>query len=169
VAELQMGSGPAQITRFDRRRSVTIKAEVGGAPIGAIDAAVDQLPAMKNLPGDVKRLRYGDAERMQELFADFGVAIIAGVLLVYCVLVLLFHDFAQPVTIMAALPLSVGGALGMLLLAGEAMSLQERTVDIAQRYGEEDAATRSLSWSMPYLSLALARTERRLRLRGVSP
>jgi HD domain len=53
--------------------------------------------------------------------------------------------------------------------AGEAMSLQERTVDIAQRYGEEDAATRSLSWSMPYLSLALARTERRLRLRGVSP
>lgn len=53
--------------------------------------------------------------------------------------------------------------------AGEAMSLHERTVDIAQRYGEEDAATRSLSWSMPYLSLALARTERRLRLRGVSP
>jgi multidrug efflux pump subunit AcrB len=71
----------------------------------------------------VKRLRYGDAERMQELFADFGVAIVAGVLLVYCVLVLLFHDFAQPVTIMAALPLSVGGALGLLLAAGEAMSL----------------------------------------------
>ena len=123
VAELQMGSGPAQITRFDRRRSVTIKAEVGGAPIGTVDAAVDQLPAMKSLPSDVKRLRYGDAERMQELFADFGVAIIAGVLLVYCVLVLLFHDFAQPVTIMAALPLSVGGALGLLLAAGEAMSL----------------------------------------------
>ena len=33
-------------------------------------------------------------------------------LLVYCVLVLLFHDFLQPLTIMAALPLSVGGALG---------------------------------------------------------
>jgi len=39
------------------------------------------------------------------------------------VLVLLFHDFAQPMTIMAALPLSVGGALGLLLASGEPMSL----------------------------------------------
>ncbi len=53
--------------------------------------------------------------------------------------------------------------------AGEPMTLHERTVDIARRYGEEHAATLALAWSMPYLSLALARTERRLRLRGVSP
>jgi hypothetical protein len=53
--------------------------------------------------------------------------------------------------------------------AGEPMTLHERTLDIAQRYGDEHAATRSLAWSMPYLSLALARTERRLRLRGVTP
>jgi hypothetical protein len=53
--------------------------------------------------------------------------------------------------------------------AGEPMTLHERTLDIAQRYGEEHAATRSLAWSMPYLSLSLARTERRLRLRGVTP
>jgi len=37
--------------------------------------------------------------------------------------VLLFHDFAQPITIMAALPLSVGGAIGLLLASGEAFSL----------------------------------------------
>src|SRR6266511_3408314 len=53
--------------------------------------------------------------------------------------------------------------------AGELMTLHERTVDIAQRYGDDHAATRSLAWSMPYLSLSLARTERRLRLRGVTP
>ena len=60
---------------------------------------------------------------MNELFGEFAVAIVAGILLVYCVLVLLFHDFAQPMTIMAALPLSLGGALGLLLAAGEALSL----------------------------------------------
>jgi hypothetical protein len=53
--------------------------------------------------------------------------------------------------------------------AGEPMTLQERALDIARRYGDEHAATHSLAWSMPYLSLALARTERRLRLRGVTP
>ena len=88
-----------------------------------VNEAVARLPAIKKLPADVKRLPYGDSERMHELFSEFGVAIVAGVLLVYCVLVLLFHDFAQPMTIMAALPLSVGGALGLLLAAGEAMSL----------------------------------------------
>jgi len=71
----------------------------------------------------VKRIEYGDSERMNQLFDDFGVAMVAGVLLVYCVLVLLFHDFAQPLTIMAALPLSIGGALGLLLVSGEALSL----------------------------------------------
>jgi HAE1 family hydrophobic/amphiphilic exporter-1 len=123
VAQLEMGSGAAQITRFDRRRSVSIKADVGGAPLGEINEAIAQLPSIKGLPADVRQATYGDSERMNQLFADFGVAMVAGVLLVYCVLVLLFHDFAQPVTIMAALPLSVGGALGLLLAAGEAMSL----------------------------------------------
>jgi multidrug efflux pump subunit AcrB len=123
VARLEMDSGSAQITRFDRRRSVTIKADVGGVPLGQVSEAVQQLPSIKNLPGEVKQLQYGDSERMNELFGEFSIAIIAGILLVYCVLVLLFHDFAQPMTIMAALPLSLGGALGLLLAAGEALSL----------------------------------------------
>jgi len=123
VAKLEMGSGAAQITRFDRRRSVTIKADIAGAPLGAVSEAIQALPSVKNLPPEVKQLQYGDSERMNELFSEFAIAIVAGILLVYCVLVLLFHDFAQPLTIMAALPLSVGGALGLLLGAGEALSL----------------------------------------------
>ncbi|WP_284615358.1 efflux RND transporter permease subunit [Aquabacterium humicola] len=123
VATLEMASGSAQITRFDRQRSVSIRADVGGAPLGEVNEAIGKLPSVRNLPADVRQVDYGDSERMNQLFEDFGVAMIAGVLLVYCVLVLLFHDFAQPVTIMAALPLSIGGALGLMLLAGEAMSL----------------------------------------------
>jgi multidrug efflux pump subunit AcrB len=42
---------------------------------------------------------------------------ITAVLLVYCVLVLLFKDFLQPVTILSAIPLSLGGAFAALLLA----------------------------------------------------
>jgi multidrug efflux pump subunit AcrB len=123
VARLEMGSGPAQITRFDRRRSVTIKADIAGVPLGTVQEQIQALPSVRNLPADVKQKPYGDSERMNELFGEFAIAIVAGVLLVYCVLVLLFHDFAQPLTIMAALPLSVGGAVGLLLGAGEALSL----------------------------------------------
>jgi multidrug efflux pump subunit AcrB len=123
VAKFEMSSGSAEITRFDRRRSVSIKADVGGAPLGEVTKAVRNLPSVKQLPADVKQVEYGDSERMKELFSEFGIAIVAGILLVYCVLVLLFHDFAQPMTIMAALPLSVGGALGLLLLTGESFSM----------------------------------------------
>jgi multidrug efflux pump subunit AcrB len=39
------------------------------------------------------------------------------------VLVLLFHDFVQPVTILSALPLSLGGAFALLLASGSELGL----------------------------------------------
>jgi hypothetical protein len=63
----------------------------------------------------------GDAEVMGELFASFGLAMLTGVLCIYIVLVLLFKDFLHPVTILSALPLSLGGAFVGLLVAQKAL------------------------------------------------
>jgi multidrug efflux pump subunit AcrB len=65
----------------------------------------------------------GDAEVMGELFASFGLAMLTGVLCIYIVLVLLFKDFLHPVTILAALPLSLGGAFVALLVTGKSFSM----------------------------------------------
>jgi multidrug efflux pump subunit AcrB len=46
-----------------------------------------------------------------------------GVFCIYSVLVLLFHDFLQPATILSALPLSLGGALVALLVCNFSFSL----------------------------------------------
>ncbi|HNK06231.1 MAG TPA: efflux RND transporter permease subunit, partial [Giesbergeria sp.] len=46
-----------------------------------------------------------------------------GVLCIYIVLVLLFKDFLHPVTILAALPLSLGGAFVGLLIAQKSFSM----------------------------------------------
>ena len=78
-------------------------------------SAVDQLPSIVNLPAGVRKIDSGDGERMKELFGSFGLAMATGILCVYLVLVLLFKDFLQPITILAALPLSVGGAFLALL------------------------------------------------------
>jgi multidrug efflux pump subunit AcrB len=48
---------------------------------------------------------------------------LTGVLCIYMVLVLLFKDFMQPVTILAALPLSIGGAFLALLIAQSSFSM----------------------------------------------
>lgn len=84
---------------------------------------VRALPAMRNLPQGVFEVQQGELQRMSELFGSFGLAMAIGILCIYVVLVLLFHDFLQPATILCALPLSVGGALVALLLTGSSFSM----------------------------------------------
>lgn len=123
IADVNIESGPSQIDRFNRLRNINFTIELNNQPLGDIAAKVDQLPTMKSLPPTVKRTNIGDAEVMQELFSSFGLAMLTGVLCIYVVLVLLFKDFLQPITILVALPLSLGGAFVMLLLAKSSFSM----------------------------------------------
>ncbi|QTR47971.1 efflux RND transporter permease subunit [Thiothrix litoralis] len=123
VAEVRMGSGAAQIDRFDRKQNVTLDVELNGRSLGEVIAEADKLPSLQNLPAGVKRQNIGDAETMGELFGSFGTAMLIGIICIYIVLVLLLHDFLQPLTILAALPLSLGGALLALLVTGNSLSM----------------------------------------------
>lgn len=123
VATITMESGPAQIDRLNRSRNVTLAVELGGRSLGEVNTEARALPSMKNLPPAVKIAELGDAQEMQALFASFGIAMLIGVLCIYGVLVLLFKDFMQPVTILAALPLSIGGAFVALLVTRNALSM----------------------------------------------
>ncbi|MBC3919822.1 efflux RND transporter permease subunit [Undibacterium sp. CY18W] len=123
VASVTMESGPAQIDRLNRKRNVTLDVELGNRQLGEVNEEARALPSMKNLPPSVSIAELGDAQEMQALFASFGIAMLIGVLCIYGVLVLLFKDFLQPVTILAALPLSIGGAFVALLVTGRALSM----------------------------------------------
>ena len=117
VATLEMAGGPALIDRYDRARNVQFEVELSTVALGDMTEAVKKLPSIVNLPPGVKQIEIGDAEVMGELFASFGLAMLTGVLCIYIVLVLLFKDFLHPGTILAALPLSLGGAFVGLLVA----------------------------------------------------
>jgi multidrug efflux pump subunit AcrB len=123
VAKLELSSGPAVISRYDRARNIQFEVELSNAALGDVTAQVQQLPAIRNLPAGVSQIEIGDAEVMGELFASFGLAMLTGILCIYIVLVLLFKDFLHPVTILAALPLSLGGAFVALLIAQKSFSM----------------------------------------------
>ena len=123
VAQVGMGGGPAVIDRYDRQRNINFEIELSGMPLGEVTQAVQKLPALQSLPPGVRVVEVGDAEVMGELFASFGLAMLVGVLCIYIVLVLLFGSFLHPVTILAALPLSLGGAFVGLLLADKSFSM----------------------------------------------
>lgn len=123
VADITMESGPAQIDRLNRSRNVTLDVELSGRALGEVNAEARALPVFQSLPSSVTIAELGDAQEMQALFNSFGVAMLIGVLCIYGVLVLLFSDFMQPVTILAALPLSIGGAFVALLITSNALSM----------------------------------------------
>jgi multidrug efflux pump subunit AcrB len=123
VAEVTMGAGPARITRYDRSRNVTVDADLNGMPLGDMVKKARQLPSLQNLPAGVHQVASGEVEFMMELFAGFGQAMVVGILCIYLLLVLLFREFLQPITILAALPPSAGGALFFLFITGYEMSV----------------------------------------------
>jgi hydrophobe/amphiphile efflux-1 (HAE1) family protein len=117
IADIQLGQGPATIQRFDRQRMATVDADlVGTTALGNALKEINQLPVMKNLPPGIQVNGSGDAEAMAELFGGFADSMRDGLMMVYAVLVLLFHSFLQPITILFSLPLSLGGAIIALLL-----------------------------------------------------
>ncbi len=123
VASIEIGSGPAEIARYDRLRNINFDIELNGQPLGDIEKTVLGLSSVRNLPSSVMHTTVGDAESMGELYAGFSLAMIAGVLCIYFVLVLLFRDFIQPVTILLALVLSVPGAFLALFITHTAISM----------------------------------------------
>ncbi len=123
VADVTLGAGPAQINRIDRSRDITIQARLDGLALGDALKQIEGLPVMKNLPEGVRELRTGDARWISEIFTQFGTAMAIGVLAIYAVLVMLFHKFIQPVTILSALPPSVAGAFVALLLTGNGLAI----------------------------------------------
>jgi HAE1 family hydrophobic/amphiphilic exporter-1 len=123
VADVQFQAGPAKIERLNRERQITVLAELNGSELGPATKAVNALPIMKHPPPGVRPSAVGNAEAMIELFSSIGLAIFAGVSMIYGVLVLLFRSFFKPGVILSALPLAIGGAFLGLLAFNLSLSL----------------------------------------------
>ncbi|MBI1250724.1 MAG: MMPL family transporter [Alphaproteobacteria bacterium] len=123
VADVDFALGQAAIERRDRERAVTVSANVTSGVLSESQRAVLSLPEARSPPPGVRLVPSGDTENAQEMFQNFGTAMLWGIILIYGVLVLLFRDFFQPITIMTALPLSIGGAFAGLMLTNQPLSL----------------------------------------------
>ncbi|NTG75323.1 efflux RND transporter permease subunit [Agrobacterium rhizogenes] len=123
IADIRIGGSPSQIDRIDRMRNVTVSVELNGRILGDVHGEAKALPALQRLPPGVTLVEQGELQRSSELFQSFGLAMAIGVFCIYAVLVLLFHDFLQPFTLLMALPLSLGGALVPLVVTGTSFSM----------------------------------------------
>ncbi|MGF9567820.1 efflux RND transporter permease subunit [Neorhizobium sp. JUb45] len=124
VAEISFDQTVAAIDRFDRQRRIEIGADMAdGLTSGQGLERLLQLESVKNLPDGVRVQATGDSDTEGEVFESFAVAMGAGIMLVLIVLILLFRSILSPFTILASLPLSIGGVVVALVLTGYAISL----------------------------------------------
>ncbi|WP_375464866.1 efflux RND transporter permease subunit, partial [uncultured Methylobacterium sp.] len=105
VADISLGQGPTAIDRYDRAVRVALEGDMQGSDaLGSLIDQVMNLPTAKSLPPGVTISQTGDAEVMGEVFSGFALAMGAGLMMVFGVLILLFGNFLQPMTILFSLP-----------------------------------------------------------------
>ena len=113
LVELVPGAAASSISRTDRQRSVTVTANLDGLTLG--DAVTKANAAAERvLPEGISLVETGEAEFMRESFEQFGLMLFLAILAIYMVLASQFESFLLPLSVMAALPFSMVGALGGL-------------------------------------------------------
>jgi multidrug efflux pump subunit AcrB len=123
VADISFGTGPTKIRRYNQTRRITLEADLNGVEFGDGLKAINALPTMANLPTGIQQVKFGQAEVMDELVANFVVAVVSGVMLVFAVLVLLYKRVLPPFVNMGSLLLAPLGAAIALILTGHAVSM----------------------------------------------
>jgi len=117
VADISFGSGPTTLRRYDQRRRVVVGTDLApGVVSGEAMKLIQALPTLKSLPVGVEKVRHGQQRMEQEMITNFAIAVVAGVLSVFGVLVLLYHRIMPPFVNMGSLLLApLGGALALHL------------------------------------------------------
>ena len=124
VADISFGAGPTSVQRRNQNFRTFVGADFAPGIVSSdADKKINDLPIMKNLPTGVSRAPFGSQEWELEMQQNFVVALVSGTLLVFAVLVLLYHRFMSPLVNMGSLLLAPLGGLVALALVGQPISM----------------------------------------------
>ncbi len=121
VAEVQYGRGYSTIKRIDRRRVVTVSADVDTTVANANDINKDLLASvLPSLTLEFTGLQYrfgGEQREMNESLGSLKTNFLIAMMAVYALLAVQFRSYSQPAIIMSAIPFGIVGAtIGHLLM-----------------------------------------------------
>ncbi len=123
IATITIGKAPSQIQHSDGKRQITVSANAQGRASGEVTAdALKIANAMSYPPGYGLELAGGSRDQ-QEVFGRMAIALVAGIALMYLILVVQFGSFTAPLPVMFSLPLSLIGVVSALLLTGNTLNL----------------------------------------------
>jgi HAE1 family hydrophobic/amphiphilic exporter-1 len=116
-ADVTLSTGPSIVERKNRRSSVTVTANTLGIGSGTLVSNIQAGLKENPLPDDIILTWGGDAKNQSEGFGSLGLAMLAGLMLVYFIMVLLYDSFVYPFVVLFSIPVAVIGALLALALS----------------------------------------------------
>ncbi|MDE1182942.1 efflux RND transporter permease subunit [Paraburkholderia sp.] len=123
IADIVETTGPDVINRRDLQREVELSANVNGRSPGEVAADISKTLDAMHLPAGYRYRFEGSTKSMNESFVYAVQALALAVIFIYMILASQFASFAQPLAIMASLPLTLIGVLIALLLFGSTLNM----------------------------------------------
>ncbi len=123
IASFEETTGPSQIDRYMRERSIDITANLVDFPTSAATQFVkDEAAKMKMEPGYNFRF-VGYSKYMKEMLDSFIMAFFLSVIFMYIILASLFESWIHPITILISLPIAFPFAILSLLVTGQPLTI----------------------------------------------
>jgi HAE1 family hydrophobic/amphiphilic exporter-1 len=124
VTSFRTGVGPSEIRRLNRRRQVTILANMnpGYSSQNAIDLLVNETKALNLDPSYTYRF-VGRSKEQGRAAQNFILAFGLSFVFMYLILAAQFESWLHPITILLALPLTVPFALLSILIFGQSVNI----------------------------------------------
>jgi len=124
LVKFERSTGPSSIERYNRRRQITLSANVEpGASEAAIGASVEQIVNNLGLDPNYTVSAAGSSREQQRTNAAFMLALMMSIIFMYLILAAQFESWLHPVTILLSLPLTMPFALISLWLFGLSLNI----------------------------------------------
>jgi HAE1 family hydrophobic/amphiphilic exporter-1 len=123
ILSSSLGASNASITHRNKVREESVSAYTDGETTpAALTAAFEARVAELDLPAGVTVHYGGETEDINQSFTDMFAALIAGLVLMFMILVIAFDSVRYTLYLLAIVPLSLIGVIGGLALTGQPIS-----------------------------------------------
>lgn len=122
-ANVYLTTGPTKLERQNRMSSITIQSQVFGKTSGIVAQDITKKLNAYKFPGDVKYEYVGEQKNLGDSMLNLLLALGAGILFVYLIMVALYDSYIYPFVVLFSIPLAVIGAFLALALSMKSLSI----------------------------------------------